>query len=53
MSVYYNNDDHIDNYRTDLDTYTNIVILRKKCYITKDTGRIAEVQPFSQEYKAL
>ena len=30
-----------------------MVLLRRNCYITRDMGRIAEVQPFSLEYKAL
>ena len=53
LSASCDNDDNIDNYRTDLDTHANIVVLRKNCYITRDIGRIAEVQPFSPEYEAL
>ena len=47
------NNDNTDNYRTDSDTHANIVILEKNCYITRDTGRIAEVQLFSSDCKAL
>jgi len=53
LSVSSNNDNNIDNYITDLDTHANMVVLGKNCYVTRDTGRIAEVQPFSLEYKAL
>ena len=52
-STSYDNDNDIDNYRTNLDAYTNIVILRRNYYITRDIERIAEVQPFLLECKAL
>ena len=52
-SVSCDNNDNIDNYRTDLDTHTKIVVLRKNYYIARDIGRIAEVQPFSLECEAL
>ena len=42
LSASYNNNDNIDNYRTNLDTHTNIVILEKNYYITRDMRRIAE-----------
>ena len=43
LSASCDNDNNIDNYRTDSDTHANMVVLRKNCYITRDTGRIAEV----------
>ena len=42
-SASHDNDNNIDNYRTDLDTDTNMVVLGKKYYITRNAGRIAEV----------
>ena len=53
LSASCDNDNNIDNYRTNLDTHTNMAVLGKNCYITTDTGRIAEVQPFSLECEAL
>ena len=53
LSASCDNDNNIDNYRTDSDTHANMVVLRKNCYITRDTGRIAKVQPFFTGYEAL
>ena len=38
-----NINNNLDYARTDFDTYTNIVVLGKNCYITNYTGRIVEV----------
>ena len=39
--------------RTDLDSHANMVVVGKHVAIVNDTGRRAEVSPFTPDYEAL
>ena len=39
--------------RTDLDSHANMVALRRNCKVITDTGKTAEVSPFSPDYESL
>ena len=39
--------------RCELDSHANMVVLGKHCVVIENTGRVAQVNPFTPDYKAL
>ena len=42
-----------DEARTELDSHANMAIIGRNAYILNDSGRTAQVSPFTQDYEAL
>ena len=47
------NEDEESMSRMDLDSHANMAVVGRHAYILSDTGRTAEVNPFTPDYKSM
>eukprot|EP00957_Ditylum_brightwellii_P203798 15336254-Ditylum_brightwellii.AAC.1 len=49
----FDEDDDVEESRTELDSHANLIVLGRNAVILNDTGRMAVVQPFTPHYESL